>query len=350
MDRGRIGIAMSKGPKRLSESPRRFQWTDELVELLGKIPDTEVAQRAGVSCTTVLAERQRRGLPSFDRRRPRFEWTPDAIALLGRDTDVHVAEELDVHPVTVARKRRILGIPSYVDRSGRATSARTWTPEEISALGTEPDRAIAERLGISASCVTMKRLILGIPPWHTPPDPVDWSADRVGLLGVIPDLELARRLNTTPRTVRKRRESLGIPPFSDKQMMYERTGVLETLLELPDQDIKRRTGMCQTTVYKLRAEYGVPPPEVESSRWTPEVLARLGKEPDAHIARDLGLTPCGVAVKRYALGISSSRRDWTEPEVAALGTAPDREVAEELGRSIRAVRSKRHVLKIPRHE
>jgi hypothetical protein len=70
MDRGRIGIAMSKGPKRLSESPRRFQWTDELVELLGKIPDTEVAQRAGVSCTTVLAERQRRGLPSFDRRRP----------------------------------------------------------------------------------------------------------------------------------------------------------------------------------------------------------------------------------------------------------------------------------------
>lgn len=336
-------------PKRLRESPHRFQWSDELVELLGKVTDTRVAELAGVSLTTVRAERRRRGIPSFDRRRPAFTWTPESVAMLGRDTDANVAAELDVHPCTVARERRIRGIPSFTDRRGRRTSARTWTAEEVAMLGAEPDSAVAESLGISVSCVAMKRKVLGIPPLHTPPTPVDWTRERLALLGTIPDLEVARRLGTTPLTVRKKRERHGIPPLVQKGRMYERTPELEQLLELPDREIRRRTAMSQTTIYKLRAEYEAPAPRRESSRWTPEVEERLGKEPDSSVARDLGITPGGVFRRRRELGIGAfaERPPWTEAEVALLGVVPDRQVAETVGRSLQAVRSKRHALKIP---
>lgn len=38
-------------------------------------------------------------------------------------------------------------------------------------------------------------------------------------------------------------------------------------------------------------------------RWTPEVIARLGVDPDGRIARDMGLTNAAVRQKRLKLGI-----------------------------------------------
>jgi transcriptional regulator with XRE-family HTH domain len=45
-------------------------------------------------------------------------------------------------------------------------TARTWTPSELSLLGTDADDAVAKRLGVSRGTVNKKREELGIPPCH----------------------------------------------------------------------------------------------------------------------------------------------------------------------------------------
>lgn len=43
-----------------------YSWPEELAALLGKISDRELARRAGVSVSTVEAERRRRGIEPFE--------------------------------------------------------------------------------------------------------------------------------------------------------------------------------------------------------------------------------------------------------------------------------------------
>ena len=96
--------------ERLEKSPNRFPWPPELAELLGQIPDHELARKAGVHAKTVAKERKGRGIPPCKVARPSAEWTPEMIAKLGTDSDKCVADELGLHVATVNRKRRILGI------------------------------------------------------------------------------------------------------------------------------------------------------------------------------------------------------------------------------------------------
>ena len=74
-------------------------------------------------------------------------------------------------------------------------------------------------------------------------------------------------------------------------------------------------------------------------QWTKEAVAMLGKEPDAEVARQLGISKASVVAKRTEFGIASltgaasGAFDWTDEAVALLGTASDAKVAEQLGLS-----------------
>lgn len=48
-----------RGPKALSSS-----WTEDQVDMLGKVPDQQAADALGVSIGTIYNERRRRGIPS----------------------------------------------------------------------------------------------------------------------------------------------------------------------------------------------------------------------------------------------------------------------------------------------
>jgi hypothetical protein len=76
----------------------------------------------------------------------------------------------------------------------------------------------------------------------------------------------------------------------------------------------------------LRREYGVNAPGWATNRWTPEVLARLGREPDTVIARELGVTTASVLSKRRTLGIPALLDDpevqVARPDEPGLLTAP----------------------------
>lgn len=87
--------------------------------------------------------------------------------------------------------------------------------------------------------------------------------------------------------------------------------------------------------------------------WTPGVIARLGKDTDAAIARKLKISVSAVSQRRRRLGIPrspQSRREsrrWTPAEDALLGTMSDREAAREIGVSRETVEGRRLELGVP---
>ena len=88
-----------------------------------------------------------------------------------------------------------------------------WTDAEIALLGTDTDRAVAERTGRTETSVRMKRRELGIAA-HARNDPRHWTKREINLLGTLPDREVAQRLGCTRLTVIRKRRQLGIQAFA----------------------------------------------------------------------------------------------------------------------------------------
>lgn len=77
------------------------------------------------------------------------------------------------------------------------------------------------------------------------------------------------------------------------------------------------------------------------------MIARLGREPDAVIARELGISPTSVLSKRRTLGIAAwVRHSWTAAERRWLGRVRDRQIARRLGVSTTLVKNERRRLGI----
>jgi hypothetical protein len=134
------------------------------------------------------------------------------------------------------------------------------------------------------------------------------------LLGQVTDAEIARRFRVPVHRVRHQRRCLRIPPAreSGRIVVDDRLRVL--LESRTAAEVRRLTALPFETIKRLRDELGVDAPSGRSQRWTPEAEARLGREPDAWIARDLGITPASVLLKRRRLGIPPApRRRETAP-------------------------------------
>jgi lambda repressor-like predicted transcriptional regulator len=74
-----------------------------------------------------------------------------------------------------------------------------------------------------------------------------------------------------------------------------------------------------------------------STRWTPDIIARLGVESDTTIARELGVSIAAVGQARKRLGIARSPlarmegRAWTAAEDSMLGLMTDADLAAKIG-------------------
>lgn len=328
----------------------RFTWTKRLEKLLGRVPDRVVAQRAGLSMAPVVNERRRRGIPSFRPTGKRIEWTPQMIRLLGSASDRAVAAELGInhHSVFVERRRR--GIRAFGERPHPGPEGFPWTKKTLGLLGTLSDRSLASKLGISASAVFIKRRELGIPGHHKAPRPIRWTKRMLATLGKEPDIAIARRFAIGKDTVAWKRHELGIAPPRGKPRRVAHTPELPEVLKLPNPVLRERYGLSKEAATKLRKELGLPTPDSRNRRWPPEVVARLGKEPDAAIARDLGLVPTAVGFKRRSLGIRplNVKHLWTGEESALLGRLPDEDVAAKVGVSLAAAKQRRQAVGIPK--
>lgn len=275
---------------------------ERVLAQLGKLPDRLLAERAGVHLNTILHERRRRGIAAFVQQREDVRWTQAMIRKLGTDTDRAVAAELGITAACVARKRQILAIPPFSGRTGSNPRAYAWAPEDLARLGRMSDRALARELGLSTSTVCTKRQILGIPPWRPRPPAVVWTPAMRRLLGRVSDLEIARRYSISSSTVVVERRRLGVPPVMDRRGIEHPPEVLAQL-SLPPSEARRRTGLNLNTIKALRKRYGIRSLRASELRYTPEAIARMGKESDEAIAIDLGCSPSAVLQKRHSLGI-----------------------------------------------
>lgn len=86
-------------------------------------------------------------------------WTEEQIALLGTDTDKAIAEKLGKKANVVAQNRIKRGIPP---KDSKRSQKNVWDKTNEIELGKLPDSVIAEKLGISVSSVTLARQRRGI--------------------------------------------------------------------------------------------------------------------------------------------------------------------------------------------
>src|SRR5215210_2330588 len=310
--RGRLSAAQCRNSAvevRRVPFPECLAWPAELAALLGKMSDRQVARKTGVSSSTVAIERKRRGIAAYRPKRSPIDWTPDMIALLGTASDKTVARFLGIPCHCIVDKRRILRIPGFYSSGRHREQGFSWAAEAISFLGQKPDWKIAEQLGISTSTVMRKRRRLGIRAFKPQSRRIKWTDEMLGLLGEITDTEMADRYSISEAAVEGRRKRLGIPAFVfRKGGRVVATPALIALLHLPGSEVRRQTGLSWQTIYKLRREHGIIAQTLGEWRWSPEILARMGREQDARIAQDIGYSPGRVAAKRKELGIPAFRK------------------------------------------
>jgi transcriptional regulator with XRE-family HTH domain len=132
--------------------------------LLGLMSDVELAKRLGVSASAIRILRVKSGIPAF---RPKsVEWTREMLDLLGKISDQELAERFNLfaesqsrrHAIEiVSRKRNSLGIPPW--------KSHRWTSASLAKLGNVSDGELAKEIGVTVSAVFLKRRRLKVPPF-----------------------------------------------------------------------------------------------------------------------------------------------------------------------------------------
>ena len=137
--------------------PQVFKrWTSKENNLLGTLPDAELAERLGRSAGEVGKRRRSLGIPFPGAVFPVRQWARDEDALLGTETDAAVARKLKRGLRAIQHRRVLLAVPAF----GR----HDWTEAEQRLVGTDIDRVIAQKLGRTAVSGSHRRRHLGLPP------------------------------------------------------------------------------------------------------------------------------------------------------------------------------------------
>ncbi|WP_409286734.1 hypothetical protein [Pseudomonas guariconensis] len=286
---------------------------EEALELLGVITDRELAKRFGLTRYHIRQARLSRGIaicPSQVQVDPK---------LLGTMPDAELAEMLGVEPGRITRARRAAKIPVFMRPADRAL------------LGTMSDIKLAEQLGLRVSDVAAVRVVANIPTYRAPPpaqiDPA--------LLGTMPDAELAEMLGVVPARITLARRAAKIHAF----MRPADQALLGTMSDIK---LAEQLGLRLRDVTAARLAANIPAYSAPSPAQIDPAL--LGTMPDAELAEMLGVEPGRITRARRAAKIDAFMRPADQ---ALLGTMSDINLAEQLGLRIRDVTAARVAANIP---
>lgn len=139
--------------------PEDTELSPDLIVQLAKETNYRLAKRFGVSIKRIEQARAELKIPEPKTIRERFKplediWTSEAIALLGRMPDTEVADRLGVSNFPVKKKRKELGIKSY------KRPLPEITPEIASEFGRVSDAELARRFNVSVSFIRRARIKL----------------------------------------------------------------------------------------------------------------------------------------------------------------------------------------------
>jgi hypothetical protein len=223
----------------------------------------------------------------------------------------------------------------------------------IRQLGRKRDNEIADKFDLPVQLVSQERRRRGIARALKVP----WTPKQVALLGTMSDQALADKLGVAPNLIWKKRHALDIAPFgaTREQLQYKwKKSELRKLGKVPDAVVAKITGIDMTTVRTKRVVLGIPAANpVKSRKWSRSEIAKMGKMPDRCLAEQLGLGRRTVEKKRRELGIQSFyertlNKRWTPAVIRRLGTVPDAVLARSMGVSGPVVVAARKRHGIPR--
>lgn len=196
--------------------------TPEVMELLGKRRDREVAAIAGVSVATIFKLRVARGIPSYkstylkakppEPKHPPIDAT--TISLLGTMSDTELSNISGFSAKRLARAREAQKIPQLKGKRGRQSPV---TPDVLALLGTMTDKELAVKSGLSISAIRYARKNRGIKSkgrWGQGyPKVKEIPDEAIALLGKKTDAAIGRLFGISRDRILKARRKRGIPTF-----------------------------------------------------------------------------------------------------------------------------------------
>ena len=284
------------------------------------------------------------------------EWTPSMLAKLGTMPDQAIADSLGVSLDTVARKRLQKGIRSFTGRV--ASTATQWSKEMLECLGKMADTDVSRRFRINIHCVEDKRHSLGIEPKRKWRPPFRWDWVMLREVRTLPPREFAKKYGVSIGVVHTKRRLLDLPLMrrTGRKPAVPITDGLRSLLgKLPDKVLARQYHVPKSTIQVVRARLGIPAcPNPQRHAWTEEETRLVGAMSDHALARRLGVSVNTVRKKRVAMRIEPHGAvpvhvRWTKKSMALLGTVPDATLARKLGIEYDSVRYMREKLGLPRY-
>lgn len=135
--RQKLGIKAYKGPRKprqsrgVEQKPRKphkpqdsirprkkKEYPEELINMIGKVYDEEVAKKFGYSTAGIALIRKNKGIPTFLTAK-----LEEMVPMLGKKPDKEIAAQLGISISFVGWKRRKLKIPAF-DTRGRSRKTR----------------------------------------------------------------------------------------------------------------------------------------------------------------------------------------------------------------------------------
>lgn len=228
-------------------------WSSAVRKLLGRMPDTEIAKRAGVSATTVAKTRQELGIPAFvpDDRPPEgnsepLDRTPPAEVLRRIRARARSGQSMRAHDV---KSLRLSGLADFhfggwyeaVEAAGLAPEGtsrpqgKVQRPKRLRKLTpalleySRPSRVLERLTGVPRAAVRALRAEMAIQRDETPEKDYAWVMEALPLFGKVPDAEIARRVGVSKQDLGRVRAEFGIKPCPRRSLA--RSDVLRDRLE-----------------------------------------------------------------------------------------------------------------------
>lgn len=274
--RKKLGIKAYRGPRKprvVNQKPRKpykprdpnkprkkKEYPEELINMLGKASDDEIAKKFGYSGSGIALIRKKMGIPSFSNTKFPKEKREEMLSMLGKFPDSEIAEKFGISLEVVAWNRRKLKINLL--RSGIKKEDESMILE---LLGRISDLKIAKKTGYSVYTIKKFREQHKINPFNknilerfAP----DQRKKLISMLGKVHDRVIAEKFNITHETVRRIRKKMHVPALREEKSLQETiegNEYMKSLLgTMTDKDVANKTGKSIQVIGKARRKLNIP--------------------------------------------------------------------------------------------
>lgn len=191
---------------------------EEMLSMLGKVPDSEIAERLGISLNVVARNRRKLKIAPAPYS-PIKDADKDIILnLLGRVSDLKIAKKTG-YSVYVIKKFREQNKIKPFSKSILERFSPDQRKKLLSMLGKVYDRVIAEKFNIDDEAVRRIRQKLNVPALREEKslqETIEGDEYIKSLLGTMTDKEVANKTGKSIQVIGKARRKLNIPAFDTR--------------------------------------------------------------------------------------------------------------------------------------